>query len=448
MRSRVDRLRRQAKFGGLLLLLLLAPRPAAAQLPVPTPPILEQDELDFGRLSLAIGTGARALGMGGAFLARPDDATAATWNPAGLSYLRDPEVSLVGGGYAHDSDTSTPGGLQDRVDHTRGYAPDLASLALPITIGSTAGAVQLSYQRVIPYSGDRTIDQVDDPPRVVHASGGFDVLALGTGLKLTDWLRVGVTVNHWFNGYEQERERLQRRRSIQEVDFRISGLSANAGLILHPPESLNVGVVAKTRMSGEVVLARVRRDFFSSETGGPDQVTSNAYRSSDVRLDLPGAIGFGASWRASSPLTISGDYTRTFWSRASIRNYFTLRARPLEATEAPPPDIRTDRLPFPDVFQEAQSDTEELRLGVEYVIISGRLKLPLRAGYVREKPYRLSGAPSFDGVTGGAGLVLGPVLLDAAYVYQWGESSDAQGNVAVRLHRGLVSLIYRHGRGQ
>ena len=36
------------------------------------------------------------MGMGGAFLARADDATAASWNPAGLSYLRLPEVSLVG----------------------------------------------------------------------------------------------------------------------------------------------------------------------------------------------------------------------------------------------------------------------------------------------------------------------------------------------------------------
>mgnify|MGYP000095960413 CR=1 FL=1 len=34
--------------------------------------------------------------MGGAFLARADDATAASWNPAGLSYLRRTEFSLVG----------------------------------------------------------------------------------------------------------------------------------------------------------------------------------------------------------------------------------------------------------------------------------------------------------------------------------------------------------------
>ena len=36
---------------------------------------------------LRVGAGARALGMGGAFLAVSDDATAGYWNPAGLNYL-------------------------------------------------------------------------------------------------------------------------------------------------------------------------------------------------------------------------------------------------------------------------------------------------------------------------------------------------------------------------
>ncbi|MGZ8867156.1 MAG: UPF0164 family protein [Thermoanaerobaculia bacterium] len=38
--------------------------------------------------------GARALGMGGAFLGLADDASAVEANPAGLTILRKPEVSL------------------------------------------------------------------------------------------------------------------------------------------------------------------------------------------------------------------------------------------------------------------------------------------------------------------------------------------------------------------
>jgi len=41
------------------------------------------------------GSGARAAGMGNAFIAVSDDGTAASWNPAGLSQLRRPELSVV-----------------------------------------------------------------------------------------------------------------------------------------------------------------------------------------------------------------------------------------------------------------------------------------------------------------------------------------------------------------
>ena len=64
------------------------PPPAGAR---PRPPRLDVDRIDItGRQNLTLGSGARAYGMGGAFLARADDATAASWNPAGLSYLRVP----------------------------------------------------------------------------------------------------------------------------------------------------------------------------------------------------------------------------------------------------------------------------------------------------------------------------------------------------------------------
>jgi hypothetical protein len=417
------------------------------------PRVNEQDELDFGRLSLAVGSGARALGMGGAFLARADDATAASWNPAGLSYLRLPEVSLVGISYDLDSTRRAEDTSLLRLEHTGGRLPDFVSVAVPLSLGATSGAVQLSFQRVIPYTGHRRIDDLlRDSPRTfeIDASGGFDVLALSTGLKLAPWLRTGVSVNRWTNGFTQHRERLVfRGRSLQDADFRIAGWSVNAGLILHPHETVNVGLVAKTKMSGTVELLRTRTDFFPPATGTADVITHNAYRSDAVRLDLPAAIGFGASWRASSVFTVSSDYTVTFWSRSRIRNYFTLSAT--QDSFGPPPAATVyANLPFPNVTGSTQSDTRELRVGIEYVLIAGSLKLPLRAGYVREKQYRVQPdgtAPRLDGVTGGAGLILGRVLLDAAYVYQWGGFGPPEARDTLRLHRALLSLIYRHGSG-
>ena len=43
-----------------------------------------------------------------------------------------------------------------------------------------------------------------------------------------------------------------------------------------------------------------------------------------MEIDFPGAVGVGASWQPSSPLTLSMDYTLTFWSKGKIRNFFQL----------------------------------------------------------------------------------------------------------------------------
>ncbi|ETR66982.1 MAG: hypothetical protein OMM_12106 [Candidatus Magnetoglobus multicellularis str. Araruama] len=42
-----------------------------------------------------LGSGPRAIGMGGAFIGLADDATAASWNPGGLKNVRKPEYSIV-----------------------------------------------------------------------------------------------------------------------------------------------------------------------------------------------------------------------------------------------------------------------------------------------------------------------------------------------------------------
>lgn len=60
--------------------------------------------------------GARSLGMGGAFLGLADDASAAEANPAGLTILRKPEVSIEGRNY-----------LEQQVLTTSGTFPNLSS---------------------------------------------------------------------------------------------------------------------------------------------------------------------------------------------------------------------------------------------------------------------------------------------------------------------------------
>ena len=429
--------------------LLGLPSWVRAQEPAPSPvvPELPPDELDFqGLTSITLGSGARAFGMGGAFLARADDATAASWNPAGLSYLRNPEVSIVGA--RNTFDRGPEGGTAN--DRFVGRTPDFAAFAYPLEFGSLTGSAQISFQRVFSFRGNRTVDK-EGFALTTEGTGGFDVLAFGTGMQVNRSLRAGLTLNRWLNGYHQSRARTGSRRQRQELDYELSGWNVNLGLIWTPQKSLNLGLVAKTPFTGSLRLARERTDFFPVNDA-PEVITTNAAERDDVSLDFPAALGVGASWRPRSPLTLSVDYTRTFWSKGRIHNFFTVPQTPVTPpnARAPDPDVFPS-LPYPTLVDLGQKDTEQLRLGAEYVLISGRVKWPLRAGFFVDRQYFRSGtgdAPRFKGFTVGAGILAGPFLIDGAYVHEYGgyvDSGEPAGRAFTKFRRVFVSLIYRYG---
>jgi hypothetical protein len=432
--------------------LWLAAAPAFAQ--------FDQDRIDLtGRQNLTLGSGARAYGMGGAFLARPDDGTAASWNPAGLSYLRLPELSLVGN-YNYIKTTEGP-----ETDVFEGGLLDFASFTWPVAIGEVAGAVQLGYQRGISFDGTRKILSDFGRWTLGRSDGGFDVVSFGSGFRPTRRLHVGLTVNRWLNGYEQTLSRFvpgtQRPRRDFDLDMRPGGWNFHLGFIFQPLEELNVAGVLKTPFTADVTLDKRRSDYWFGITE-PETITYNTHRSEAVSLEFPSSFGVGVSWRPLDTLTLSADFTRTGWSSAVIREYFelpvTLVPEPGQPP-SPPPPVVFDELPYPTLIAE-QEDAEQVRVGVEYVLIKGHLKVPFRAGYFSDRQITrdLSGSvPRFDGITMGAGIILGSLLLDLAYLYEFGSYSvtveadapdaaaRARFTIPYSLHtqRVFASLIYR-----
>ncbi len=462
---------------GLSLAVLAAPGRLQAQ-----SLIRDTDRIDItGRQNLTLGSGARAYGMGGAFLARADDATAASWNPAGLSYLRLPEVSIVGALNSFDISR----GLT--TDHFNGHTLDFAAFTWPVRLGGTHGAVQLSYQRAISFDGSRNIHIYEGGQTTVvdqiHSSGGFDVLALGAGLRLTRSLRAGATLNRWLNGYDQTLDRTvmqppsRRPERFFSLDFQPRGWNANLGLMWSPVESLNVGAVYKTPFHAGVTLTKSRVDPWLQGTGPVfEEITTNSFSTRDAQLDFPASYGFGLSWRPRDTLTISADLTLTRWSQARILNYFDLEVTPLsvggQPSPKPPPNIYPVlQYPTPTVPPTsdsgitAQQDKQELRVGFEYVLIAGRLKVPLRGGYFSDRQINqdfVANTPRFNGFTAGIGLVLGSVLFDVAYIYEFGtynvaaETSPPPDDIdvsappvpptqrnALTTNRVFASIIYR-----
>jgi hypothetical protein len=422
----------------VLVACLLAPAAGAQTPDVP-------DEVDFeGFTSLSLGSGARAFGMGGAFLARADDATAASWNPAGLSYLRRPEFSIVGARTSFErGNFGSPA-----TDTLTGYTPDFLAVTYPLQSGS----VQISYQRIFSFRGTREIQRVGRS-FMTEGEGGYDVVAFGSGWRVGRTLRVGGTVNGWFNGYSQRRLRestIAPTTTEQDIDYDLnSGINFNLGAIWTPIENLNFGAVAKTPFTAILDLRRFRRD--TGLPGDTDAVTENRAERSDVLLDLPGAVGVGLSWRPTSPLTFSADYTRTFWSKGRIRNFFLLPPTPVAGP--PPPPIEFRELPYPTLGETDQTDTEQIRLGLEVVAIVGRVRVPIRGGLFWDRQYFRAESPTgppprFEGFTFGTGISVGPMLLDIAYLSERGRflTADEPVLVSTRFSRVFASIIYRHGQ--
>jgi hypothetical protein len=463
---------------------------------------VNQDELAsfYGRMNVVVGSGARAFGMGGAFLARADDATAASWNPAGLSYLRRKEFSLVG---VHNdfsqripranTAVDPPDINITTVDQLRASVADFMGFAYPLRIGERNGAIQLSYQRSFSFSGSRRSQGpvgvkgfAPSPATVlpteftVEGRGGFDTVSLSSGFEVHPKLRLGLSVNRWLNGFSQ----VVNRPNAQNGGYRriesawdISGTNVNLGALIAPTTRLNLGVVYKTAFAANVQLRKVREDLLfavDNQTGEkiePEFVSHAA--AAEIRF--PRVYGFGASYQASNTLTFSADFTRTAWSQATITDFFSL-AREVQPKDGEPPANPIDtytKLPFPAVEEggNGQSDTSQLRLGAEWVLRlgeSGNVLLPLRVGFFRDgQPVtiRLKAVtgfpltkyqeqrPTFTGLTMGLGVTVGGVIFDLAYIRESGDvpASRLQDGFfdsqrEIRYSRVFASMIVRFGQ--
>jgi long-subunit fatty acid transport protein len=102
---------------------------------------------------LPSGSGARALGLGGAFTAIADDATAASWNPAGLVHLETPEASIVYRASLNYEDHSS---LTDSFlvgeDHYDSHGINYFSLVYPFRLFDHNFVVSLNYQEAYDFT--------------------------------------------------------------------------------------------------------------------------------------------------------------------------------------------------------------------------------------------------------------------------------------------------------
>ena len=346
--------------------------PASSQRRAPGAPVDESYLLNLQTFNSALGVGARALGMGGAFVAVADDATAASWNPAGLAFLIRPEVSLVLDRTTSELATSDfvdtspnpdfPGQTRrvPGVDEGTGSGLSFLSVAYPLKTLGRRVTLQLSYQRQVRplsadlYSRDDTgaVPAPDAPfladystERTTHvaSSGGVDNLSFGFGAAVSETVFVGATVNYWFGSPSAERRTATRVTSLPgrgdpqvftdvaettTETQRISSLSANLGVLYRPVSWLTLGAVYRSgwvgRANTSYATTRTGVDtvLFTPPGGQAEYRTQRVDWSGQTEgtgsLAWPASYGFGAAFRPVSTLVLSLDFTRQEWSRGSI----------------------------------------------------------------------------------------------------------------------------------
>ena len=150
-----------------------------------TASVQAQEVVKYGGEFLASGVGARALGMGGAFVSHADDATAGYWNVAGLNGVAQPEAV-----YMH----------AERFDGAVSF--DYAAVAYPLTSRST---VAISLFRSAVDDIANTLDALDsngqlNPDRIELFSASDNALFVSYARGVGDKLSLGATAKVVYRG--------------------------------------------------------------------------------------------------------------------------------------------------------------------------------------------------------------------------------------------------------
>lgn len=179
------------------------------------------------------GGGARALGLGQAFIGIADDATALSWNPAGLTQLVKPEFSIVGNRTNSSLTNSSIRSLRDdqQID-TELQGIEFASFTFPFKVKDRAWVVSAAYQNQIQFDsneqsffGQYGIDSLNTYDSAYNLdtntddialyndffndefientfSGGINSFSMGLATNVTDIFSVGITANYWTSTIE------------------------------------------------------------------------------------------------------------------------------------------------------------------------------------------------------------------------------------------------------
>ena len=284
----------------LLVILLSVAAPLAAQ---------NTDIESLSGLQFNFGNpGARSLGMGGAFLGLADDASAAEANPAGLTILRKPEVSIEVRNFQEQQLMTTSGTFPD-LDRTAftHYSDRVqiafASAVYPIKNKVTLGAY---YHEPLRNSGaGQVLPQRDEFTGEVESEvPNFYLPRGGTPVDRAECERIVRQSNDFFACLEYQINPFVSALDVQQRTWGLAGAWQ-----IHP--TFSVGATARFQTFEESSFTfRVDPDFnFSSiSVQTTAELTSDGEVEAAEETDVTFAVGF--KWAPSEKISVGGVYKK------------------------------------------------------------------------------------------------------------------------------------------
>jgi long-chain fatty acid transport protein len=392
----------------LLLFLIVIPLPLFAQ--------TNDEGLAFLQFNL-FNPGARALGMGGAFVGLADDASAALANPAGAVVLLRPEVSVdfsstdfhneIPWNSGGQTFTATP--QNDTIllsNYKLTFDPQafpqtrsnisFASFVYPISkrkfVVSGFYNEQTRFGRDFETVGFKNCLETDDICNSSQAVPGLSGLStlfnptknqidmrirhfgISSSFKPLQPVNLGATLN--ISKLELDSQ-TQRRIDPKTVQNTLSlgsndvAFSMTVGTLVEARQNLSIGAVYSRRPNFEA-LSTFQQPFIRLQVP--------PIHTQEVSLKIPDSLAFGFSYQPSDRVTINSDVVRVFYSQL-MDEYYNARFHP--AASAKTPDNRIYQADFQSSTLEIEDGTE-YRIGGEYQMDFKNYIFTIRAGYWHE----------------------------------------------------------------
>lgn len=320
--------------------------------------------------------GARSLGMAGAFVGLADDATAAYTNPAGLTQLRQTEISLearhtsfdtpfVDGGSFTEAPFSSAG-VGTGHDSSAKTNPSFLSVVFPFD----RWALALYRHELARYHTDFTNpNRVDGDsiflfPFAAKADLKIVNYGVSAAYKVSDAVSLGLGVSRYDFRFDTLAARFDYDGagnafpvSAQQQHGDDTGIGWNLGARWAVSESLSLGAIYRRAPRFDYAAAAVLLD--------PDGSVTASSQFRGVRFDVPDVWGAGLTWRPNDAWLVSFDLDRVRYSQLTdgIQSLFDIQSS-------------TDRLQIPD--------GTEIHLGTEYTWTTMAHPFSLRGGVWRD----------------------------------------------------------------